>query len=476
MRLSRYLTLLCLLTVGAVAWGGKQRPNIVYILADDLGYGDLGCYGQNVIRTPHIDALAREGLRFNQHYSGSTVCAPSRSCLLTGKHTGHTFIRGNKEVQPEGQHPLPADTVTLAKVLKQSGYTTGAFGKWGLGYPGSSGDPTKQGFDEFYGYNCQRIAHNYYPYSLWHNDKKVELPGNRGKQTEQYAPDLIHEKTLAFIKQHQDRPFFLFVPSALPHAELLFPDNPTLQSYRNLFEETPYQGCDDGPHYKIGGYGSVATPKANFAAMITHLDQQVGEIVALLKELELRDNTLVMFTSDNGPHAEGGAHPDYFDSNGRLRGQKRDLYEGGIRVPMIASWPGRIKAGTTDHISTFWDVLPTFGELTQARVPAGIDGLSFLPTLLGQTGKQQKHAYLYWEFHEGGGKQAVRLGPWKGIRLHVNKNPNGPIELYSLERDVEEQHNIAGQHPDIVKRIEKIMREARTDSEVFQFAQGQYKG
>ncbi len=454
-----------------------EKPNIVYFLADDLGYGDLGCYGQKVIRTPYLDQMAREGMRFTQHYAGSTVCAPSRSCLMTGQHTGHTPIRGNKEVQPEGQWPLPADAVTLAEVLKKAGYVTGAFGKWGLGYPGSEGDPTKQGFDEFFGYNCQRMAHNQYPYYLWHNREKVWLPGNSGRKTGQYGPDLIQQEALKFIERNKDRPFFLYVPCTLPHAELLVPDDEIVRSYRGRFEETPYKGVDDGPRYKRGGYGSVATPKANFAAMVTRLDRYVGEIRAKLKELGLEKKTLVIFSSDNGPHAEGGENPAYFNSNDGLRGKKRDLYEGGIRVPMIACWPGKVPAGTvSDHISAFWDVLPTLAELAGAPVPENMDGISFLPTLLGQPEKQKQHEYLYWEFYEQGGKQAVRWGRWKGIRLNVRKNPNGPIELYDLQTDLHEDHNVADQHPDIVAQIARFMKEAHVDSPVFQFAPSKKRG
>jgi arylsulfatase A-like enzyme len=431
------------------------KPNIIYILADDLGYGDLGCFGQKDIRTPNLDRMAHEGMRFTQHYSGSTVCAPSRSCLLTGLHTGHTSIRGNKEYYPEGQHPLPAEAVTIAEVLKRAGYATGAFGKWGLGYPGSDGDPINQGFDEFFGYNCQRFAHNYYPYFLRHNDKKVMLPGNEGKKTEQYAPDMIQEQTLQFIEANKDKPFFLFVPNVIPHAELLVPDDDIVRSYRGKFPEQPYEGIDEGPNYKIGGYGSVKTPRANFAAMVTRLDRYV---------------------SDNGPHAEGGTNPAYFDSSGGLRGQKRDLYEGGIRVPMIAWWPGKITAGSnTNHISAFWDVMPTFAELTAADVPEDIDGISFLPTLLGRKHKQKEHDYLYWEFHERGGKQAVRKGNWKAIRLEVKKDPNGPLELYNLSTDPREKNNIASNHPGIVRQMEQIMRQAHTNSDVFLFGQSQYR-
>jgi arylsulfatase A-like enzyme len=449
---------------------GQERPNIVYILADDLGYGDLGCYGQKDIRTPNLDRMAREGMVFTQHYSGSTVCAPSRSCLMTGQHTGHTPVRGNKEYQPEGQHPLPAESVTVAEVLKRAGYTTGAFGKWGLGYPGSEGDPNNQGFDEFYGYNCQRYAHNYYPYFLRHNDKKVMLAGNEGKKTEQYAPDLIQEQTLKFIEANKDNPFFLYVPNVIPHAELLVPEDEIVKSYRGQFAEKPYKGVDDGRSYKRGGYGSVETPRANFAAMVTRLDRYVGEILDRLRQLGLDKRTLVMFTSDNGPHGEGGANPKYFDSSGGLRGMKRDLYEGGIRVPMIARWPGKIKAGSgSEHISAFWDVMPTLAELAGADAPDNIDGISFVPTLLGQKQKQKEHEYLYWEFHERGGKQAVRKGKWKAIRLQVKRDPDGPLELYDLQKDPQEKNNVASQHPDIVDRMAQIMREAHVDSDVFVF-------
>ncbi len=455
----------------------QDKPNIVYIVADDLGYGDLGCYGQKTIRTPFLDRMARQGMRFTQHYSGSTVCAPSRSCLMTGLHTGHTPVRGNKEIQPEGQHPLPAATVTLAKIMKKAGYTTGAFGKWGLGFPGSQGDPLKQGFDTFYGYNCQRIAHNYYPYYLWDNDTKQMLPGNVGRKTEQYGPDLIQERTLSFIDTHKDKPFFLFVPIVLPHAELFVPEDEIVKSYRGKFDETPYEGIDDGPNYKIGGYGSVATPKANFAAMITRTDRYVGQILDKLKALNLDRKTLVIFTSDNGPHAEGGADPDHFDSNGELRGQKRDLYEGGIRVPMLAWWPGKIKAGSeTDHISAFWDVLPTIAELADITPPANTDGLSFMPTLLGRARQQKNHPYLYWEFHERGGKQAVRQGKWKAVRLQVRKNPNAPIELYDLENDIQEDNNIAAQHPELVSKMATIMKQSHVHSEVFTFGQSANQG
>lgn len=447
----------------------NSKPNIIYILADDLGYGDVGFNGQSKFNTPNIDKLAAEGMVFTQHYSGSTVCAPSRSALLTGMHTGHTVIRGNKEVQPEGQHPMPAATYTLAEMLQEAGYKTSVFGKWGLGFPGSEGDANMQGFDEFFGYNCQRVAHNYYPYHLWHNQEKVMLKANEGKKQGTYAPDLIHEKALDFIDQNKDQPFFMFYASALPHAELLLPEAYMEPYIGKLLPETRHEGVDDGPTYKNGGYGSQDYPHAAFAAMIARLDAQVGELIAKLEALGIAENTLVVFTSDNGPHREGGADPDYFDSNGIYKGYKRDLYEGGIHVPMIAKWPGTIKAGTTNnHISAFWDVMPTFGEIAGIEVPKGLDGISFLPTLKG-TDNQKQHEYLYWEFHEKGGRIAVRQGKWKAVKYHVLKQPNKIIELYDLSTDPEETNNLASTYPEKVTELTKIMQEARTPSEIFQF-------
>lgn len=448
-------------------------PNIIYILADDLGYGDVGFNGQTKFSTPNIDRLAKEGLVFTQHYSGNTVCAPSRSCLMTGLHTGHTPVRGNKEVRPEGQYPLPAETRTVAEMLQERGYVTGAFGKWGLGFPGSSGDPINQGFDRFFGYNCQRLGHNYYPYYLWDNQEKLELKNNEGHQTGTYAPELIHEQTLAFLEENKDQPFFLFVPSIIPHAELFAPEA-YMEKFRGKFpQETPYEGVDDGENYRLGPYGSQEEPHAAFAAMVTLLDDQVGEIVTKVKELGLAENTLIIFTSDNGPHREGGADPDYFDSNGPLKGYKRDLYEGGIRVPTVAYWPGKVKPGQTDHISAFWDFLPTVAELTGAPVPAGIDGISYLPTLTGE-GKQAQHDYLYWEFHERGGRLAIRKGKWKGVRYEVLKDPDSPLELYDLSQDIGEENNVAARHPEIAAELDSLLRQARTPSEVFAFGSGTY--
>jgi len=452
-----------------------QQPNIIYILADDLGYGDLGCYGQEIVKTPNIDRLAAEGMRFTRHYSGCTVSAPSRSSLMTGLHTGHSPIRGNSSslrIKPkdvEGQHPQPGDTYTIAKMLKAGGYATGCFGKWGLGFPGSEGAPENQGIDEFFGFNCQSLAHNYYPFYLWHNKDTVWLKGNEGNQTGEYAPDLMHQRALKFIRDNKNGRFFAYLSYIIPHAELVSPEDDIQAMYRDKFPEKPYQGVDDGPTYKLGPYGSSLQPKADFAAMVSRLDKYVGEIIAELKELGLDKNTIVMFSSDNGPHREGGADPDFFKSYGPLRGIKRDMYEGGIRVPMIAWYPGKIKAGSvTDHASAFWDVMPTLAELTGTKAAANTDGISFVPTLFGKS-KQKKHDYLYWEFHEQGGKIAVTKGNWKAIWLNANNSEKVKVELYDLSKDISESNDLSKTHPEIIAELDKIMRQAHTDSEAFPF-------
>ena len=449
-----------------------KQPNIIYILADDLGYGDLSCYGQKKFSTPNIDRLAKEGMLFTQHYSGSTVCAPSRSALMTGQHTGHTYIRGNKEVRPEGQHPMPDSIQTIAETLKKAGYATGAFGKWGLGFPNSSGDPTKQGFDTFYGYNCQRVGHHYYPNFLRSNLDSIPLEKNKGMGTGTYAPNLIHEKTLAFIETNKDNPFFLFVPSIIPHAELAAPEK-YMKKYRGKFlPEKQYKGTDDPnhKHFRNGPYQSQSECHAAFVAMIDLLDEQVGEIMQKVEDLGLAENTLIIFTSDNGPHQEGGADPEYFDSNGPLKGFKRDLYEGGIRVPMIARWIGEIQAGSlSNHVSAFWDIFPTIADIAKVSPPENMDGISFLPALLSQSDKQEQHEYLYWEFHERGGRIAIRKRDWKGVRYDVLKNPNSPLELYNLKTDIGETTNLSAQHPEIVQEMETILANVRTSSEVFTF-------
>jgi arylsulfatase A len=449
---------------------GKKEPlpNIIYILADDLGYGDLSCYGQTKFSTPNIDRLANDGMLFTQHYTGCTVSAPSRSCLITGLHTGHTPIRGNKQWDPEGQWPLPASSFTIAEMLKSQGYKTGAFGKWGLGFIDTEGDPNSQGFDEFYGFNCQSLAHNYYPDHLWHNHEKVILHENENGKTGAYSADLIHKAALDFIEANKKNTFFLFYPTTIPHAEL-FAKEEYIKKFRGkLNPEKSFKGVDDGPTFRLGPYGSQPEAHAAFAAMVTELDDYVGEILSKLKELGLENNTIVIFASDNGPHLEAGGDPDFFNSNGDLRGYKRDMYEGGIRTPMIVRWPGKVKKSSTcEHVSAFWDIMPTLAEVTGLKAPSGIDGISFLPALIGENQKQ--HEYLYWEFHEQGGKIAVRMGNWKAVKLNVDKNPDGLIELYDLAKDIGETKNLAGSNPEIVKRMEDIMKHAHIASGVFPF-------
>jgi len=464
---------------------GTEKPNIIYILADDLGYGDLGCYGQLKIKTPNLDRMAEEGMLFTQHYSGCTVSAPSRSSLMTGQHTGHTYIRGNKEVIPEGQVPIAGSCVTIAEVLKQAGYLTGAFGKWGLGMADTEGSPNKQGFDEFFGYLCQRFAHRYYPEYLWHNDKKFMLNGNDWKNKKTYSPDVIQEHILKFIRTNKDNRFFAYIPGIIPHAEITAPEDSFLTKYDGQFEEIPWGfNNQNGPHegndygaanFEVRGYAPIRNPRAMFAAMVSRLDHQIGEILNLLNELEIAENTIVIFTSDNGPHQEGGADPEFFNSFGGLRGYKRDLYEGGIRVPMIVRWPAKIKkASKTDHISAFWDIMPTLAEIAGVNAPENIDGLSFLPVLTGQD-FQQEHAAMYWEFHELGGRQAVRKGDWKLLKFNVLDPSNTTTELYNLKTDAREQNNVAAQHPAIVEELSGIMEISRNSSKLFPFIENNHK-
>lgn len=440
----------------------EKKPNIIFILADDLGYGDLGCYGQKGIKTPNIDRMAAEGMRFTQHYAGSTVCAPSRCALMTGLHTGHCRVRANARVLME-----PED-VTVAEILKDAGYVTAAIGKWGVGHPPPPGDPARNGFDYFFGYLNMVHAHNYYPEFLWRNEDKVTLQGNKlakpnpggwgwSFRQQTYSHDLFAREALAFVEQNsarhaaQDKPFFLYLAFTIPHA-----NNEAGRRIGNGMEV---------PDYGIYKDKNWPEPQKGHAAMITRMDRDIGRLLEKLKELGIDENTLVMFSSDNGPHKEGGADPPFFNSNGPLRGLKRDLYEGGIRVPLIARWPGKIKPGSlSDHVSAFWDFLPTCAELAGLKTPQGIDGISMVPTLLGQPKKQKKHKFLYWEFYERGGKQALRLGRWKAVRLDVHKNPNGPLELYNLKSDIGEYHNVAAEHPDVIARIENYLKTARTDS------------
>ncbi len=477
-----------------------QRPNIIFILADDLGYGDLGCYGQTKIETPHIDDLARRGLRFTQAYSSSPVCAPARAILLTGLHSGHAYIRGNDEWNErgdvwnfakavenpnlEGQRPLPADSVTLAEVLKTRGYVTGLVGKWGLGGPLSEGAPNRQGFDFFFGYNCQRQAHTYYPRHLWKNEEKVwlnnplvapnqQLPEDADPndstlyqpyQLADYTPDLMHREALGFIEKNRDQPFFLFYTSPIPHAALQAPKR-WVDHYRKKFgPETPYSGDQ--------GYFPVQFPRATYAAMVSCLDEQVGGIVAKLRELGLENNTLIVFTSDNGPTYTGGTDSPFFDSAGPFKCEygwgKGFLREGGIRTPFIASWPGKIAEGTKSDLPlAFYDILPTFAELTEAAAPKS-DGISFLPTLLGNSQDQIRHSFLYWEFPEYKGQQAVRMGHWKGLRLNLHEGQTR-IFLYNLADDPTESTDLAAQHPEIVEKVRQIMAEQHRQADLPRF-------
>jgi len=439
----------------------KRKPNIVFILADDLGYAELGCYGQKKIKTPNIDKLAEEGMRFTQHYSGNPVCAPSRCTLMTGLHTGHSQIRGNKQVGGKegwelgstlgGQWPLKEGTVTTAKILKEAGYTTGAFGKWGLGRVGTTGEPAKQGIDYFYGYNCQRQAHTYYPNHLWRNDKVDWIKENEDGQKKAYSHDLICEEALKFIKRNKDNPFFLYVPSTIPHVALEVPED-ALAEYKGKWPDPPYDGKK--------GYIPHEHPRACYAAMVSCLDREVGRIMALLKELKLDRDTLVIFTSDNGPTYAGGADSEFFESAKPLRGLKGSVYEGGVRVPFIARWPGRIEPGSeSDHVSAFWDFMPTCCELLDIEPPDDIDGISMLPTLLGRK-RQKKHELLYWEL---GGRQGIRMGDWKAVRT----KPGQKIELYNLAADIGEQNDVADENPKILKKMADLFVTARTKSEVF---------
>jgi len=459
------------------------KPNVIYILADDLGYGELGCFGQKKIRTPSIDRIAAEGMKFSQHYSGSPVCAPSRCVLLTGKHTGHAYIRNNSEMRErgevwrnplvEGQYPLPENTFSIGRLFQSAGYTTGAIGKWGLGGPGTSGEPNSQGFDHWYGYLCQRRAHNYYPIHLWRNRERHILAWNKyfyphqrlpqdrdpydkssyaeysGKQ---YSMDLMAEEALGFIRENRNKPFFLYLPFTVPHAAIQVPED-SLKEYEGAFPETPYTGDK--------GYLPHPAPRAGYAAMVTRMDREIGRIMSLLKELGIDDKTLIIFSSDNGPTFNGGTDSEFFHSAGPLRGLKTMLYEGGIRVPTVVRWPGSIKPGRVSaHVSAFWDWLPTFAELLGVRPDGDTDGISLLPTLLGNPEKQKNHDYLYWEYS---GKQAVRRSEWKAYRSSVDS----PLELYNLKDDIAEQHDLAGQRPDMVKEMEDIMMAARVESELF---------
>jgi arylsulfatase A-like enzyme len=440
------------LSMRAATQGRTPPLNIVIIQADDLGYGDLSAYGQAQFRTPGIDRLAQEGIRFTNYYAGSTVCAPSRAALMTGYHTGHAWIRGNGEI------PLRAQDVTIAMLLRDAGYRTAVIGKWGLGRPGTTGQPDKKGFEYSFGFLDHRHAHRQYTDHLYRNAERVATDLNRD-----YVNDLFTKEAGEFIESKDGRPFFLYLNYTVPHAELRAPED-SMQPLRGKFTETPFINTQadarpTGPDDVSLGYRSQATPRAAFVAMITRMDRDIGRLVDLIKSRGIERQTLVMFISDNGPHEEGGGDPVFFKSSGGLRGIKRDLYEGGIRVPMIASWVGTIPAGRVSyHEWAHWDVLPTLTELAGAQTPKGLDGVSMARALRGE--QQPRHEFMYWEFHERGFQQAVRMGNWKAIRL---KN-GAPLELYDLPDDPNEQYNIASAHPDVVAKIEAYLKTARTDS------------
>jgi arylsulfatase A-like enzyme len=478
----------------------EKKPNIIYILADDLGYAEVGSYGQELIETPHLDKLASGGMRFTQHYSGAPVCAPSRCILLTGQHAGHAYIRGNDEWASrgevwnfakavedpnlEGQRPFPETIPTIGNVLQQAGYKTAIVGKWGLGAPLTDGIPNNRGFDFFYGYNCQRQAHTLYPKHLWKNKEKVWLdnelvvPGTKLDSAldpndqasyakyfqKDYAPKMMQDEVLNFIEQNKDHPFFLYYATPLTHAPLQIPQEYIDKYVKKFGEEPPYLGKR--------GYFPNRYPRAAYAAMVTYLDAQVGEIVDKLKELGQYENTLIMFSSDNGPTYNGGTDSPYFDSAKPFKSEygwgKGFTHEGGIRVPMIASWEGKIEAGSSsDLISAFWDVMPTLAEVAGVKVPENIDGISFLPELLGDD-KQEKHEFLYWEFPAYQGQQAVRMGDWKGIRKNIFKG-NMEIELYNLKTDPTEQTDVATENPEVVSRIADLMKQEHTSAQIERF-------
>jgi arylsulfatase A len=444
----------------ALARQASTSPNVLLIQADDLGYGDLSAYGQARFETPSLDRLARQGIRFTQYYAGSTVCAPSRASLMTGLHTGHTWIRGNGGM-PGGDVPLRLEDVTIAKVLRDAGYRTAVVGKWGLGQPGTTGQPDRQGFEYAFGFLDHRHAHRQFTDHLWRNGERVTTDVDRD-----YVNDLFTREAGAFIERDDSRPFFVYLNYTVPHAELRVPDD-SLAPFRGRFAEQPFVNHTadekrtgarpDGPSL---GYRSQPAPHAAFAAMIARMDRDIGRLVDLLGARGMERRTLVLFISDNGPHEEGGGDPVFFKSAGGLRGIKRDLYEGGIRVPMIARWVGTIPAGrVSDHPWAHWDVMPTLAEIAGARVPIGLDGMSMLHALRAEP--QPTHPFFYWEFHERGFQQAVRMGRWKALRL----KPGDPLEVYDLESDPREARNVAAGNPEIVARIDAYLRTARTESE-----------
>lgn len=473
-----------------------SRPNIIYILADDLGYAELGCYGQEKIETPNIDALATGGMKFTQHYCGAPVCAPSRCVLLTGKHMGHAQIRGNDEwaergevwnfeamaADPnlEGQRPMKPGTQTIGTLLQQNGYKTGIVGKWGLGAPLTESTPNKQGFDFFFGYNCQRQAHTYFPVHLWKNGEKVLInnkmvipnmkltegadPQNEDSYADfwltDYAPERMQNEVIRFINENKDQPFFMYYANPIPHVPLQAPKCWVDYYVEKFGDEEPYLG--------ERSYFPHRYPHACYAAMVSYFDEQVGEIVATLKELGIYENTLIIFSSDNGPTHNGGTDSPWFDSARPFKSEagwgKGNVTEGGIQVPMIAHWPGIINPGTeTDHISAFYDVLPTLCEIAGTEPPEPVDGISFLPTLLAK-GHQKEHEFLYWEFPASGGQQAVRMGSWKGIRKNIFKD-SLRVQLYNLKEDIQEVNDVSALHPEIVRKIEAVFEQEHVPAE-----------
>ena len=448
-------------------------PNIIYIYADDLGYGELGCYGQQKIKTPHLDRIASEGIRFTQHYTSCPVSAAARCMLMTGKHAGHSYIRDNYELggfadeTERGQMPLPENTETIGRMLQRTGYITAVIGKWGLGGPNSTGMPTLQGFDFFYGYLDQKQAHNYYPTHLWKNEQWDSLdnpwfsvhkrfesePDDPNAYDEfkgkEYSLDAMADEALKFITENKNKPFFLYLPFTVPHAALQVPDE-SLKEYDGMFDETPYLGDD--------GYCPNIRPLSTYAAMITRMDGKVGMIMEKLKELGIDENTIVMFSSDNGTAFNGGVNAGFFNSTDGLRGLKTEVYEGGIRMPFIVRWPLKIKAGTvTDHISAQYDVYATVKEIVGEKTPYPTDGISFLPALLGDENRQQRHDYLYWEFASRGGQLAIRMGDLKGVKQRVTNRPESQWEIYDLSGDRSETTDIATQHPQMAATLDAIV-------------------
>lgn len=436
-----------------------ERPNVIYLLCDDMGYSDIEAYGQQMISTPNLNRMINNGMSFTQFYASTAVSAPSRASLMTGQHTGHTKIRGNKEIQPEGQEPLDPNVETIGQLFQQNGYVTGCFGKWGMGYPGSVGEPNKMGFDEFFGYNCQRYAHSYYPSWLWHNEERINYP-NR----DVYSQDEIHKHVMKFIEDNKDKAFFGYFTYTIPHAGLEQPQDSIVEMYRNKFYEPKIYPGD-------GDYARTEKPRAEFAAMITRLDTYVGQIMDKLEELGIAEKTLFIFTSDNGYHEEGGADPEFFNTEERIRGLKRKLYEGGMRVPYIAYWPGTIEAGSIcNMMAAGWDMMPTFVELLgedENWRDEPMDGLSILPTLTGK-GTQKEHDFLYWEFHEEGGRQAVRAGDWKLIRQNISSG-SPTHELYNIAEDPHEDNNLINEYPEKYKELEAIMDREHEPSDIFNF-------